>query len=95
MTLVLRRIEKPGILSLTHRSCRMKITNLKTNRIPNPLGYTLGQPSLSWLVEDTPDKVQVAAQVMVASDPDFQDMIFDSGKVSGSGIDSLAYQPQH
>ena len=71
----------------------MKITNLKTNRITNPLGYTLGTPSLSWLVEDTPDKVQVAAQVMVADDPDFKTLIYDSGKVSGAGIDSLAYRP--
>ena len=71
----------------------MKITNLKTNRITNPLGYCLGQPSLSWHVEDTPDKTQVAAQVVVAADPDFKTLIYDSGKVSGAGIDSLAYRP--
>ena len=71
----------------------MKITHLKTNRIPNPLGYALAQPSLSWLVEDTPDKRQVAAQVLVARDADFNTVIFDSGRVSGAGIDSLAYRP--
>ncbi len=71
----------------------MNITHLKTNHIPHPLGYALAQPSLSWLVENTLDKVQVAAQVNVAADPEFKHMIFDSGKISGTGIDSLAYCP--
>ena len=70
----------------------MKITNLKTNRISNPLGFYLGIPSLSWIVEDTPDIVQKAAQVRVAGDAEFSQLIFDSGKVEGTGIDSLAYR---
>jgi alpha-L-rhamnosidase len=71
----------------------MNITDLKTNRIAHPLGYALAQPSLSWLVENSLDKVQVAAQVNVAADPEFKRMIFDSGQISGAGIDSLAYYP--
>jgi alpha-L-rhamnosidase len=70
----------------------VKITHLKTNRITNPLGFTLGKPTLSWLVEDTADKKQTAAQVMVASDPAFKNILFDSGKTPGSAIDSLAYR---
>jgi len=71
----------------------MKISHLKTNRIANPLGFALGKPSLSWIVEKTVDKKQSAAQVVISGDPDFQSILFDSGRVSGSAIDSLAYRP--
>ena len=71
----------------------MKITHLKTDRITNPLGFALTKPSLSWIVEDTSDKRQTAAQVLVAGDSDFKNILFDSGKVEGNGIDSLAYKP--
>ena len=71
----------------------MKITHLKTNHISNSLGFAIEKPSLSWIVEDTPDQAQTAAQVMIASDPGFQNLRFDSGKVAGGEIDSLAYVP--
>ncbi len=71
----------------------MKITHLKTNRISNPLGFNLGKPSLSWIVEETTDKKQASAQVIVARDPGFQSVLYDSGQVNGSVIDSLAFRP--
>lgn len=71
----------------------MKITHLKTNHIINPLGFAIEKPSFSWIVDDTPDTVQTAAQVLVSRDVGFEQIIFDSGKVGGSGIDSLAYRP--
>lgn len=71
----------------------MKITHLKTNHIENPLGFAIEKPTFSWIVEDTPDKVQTAAQVRVSLDGDFERVIFDSGKVDGLEIDSLAYCP--
>ena len=71
----------------------MKITHLKTNHIINPVGYAIEKPTFSWIVEDTPDTVQTAAQFVVSTTPDFSDIIFDSGKVEGSGIDSIAYRP--
>ena len=46
----------------------MKITNMKCNRIENPLGFALEEPSLSWITEDTEAKVQEAAQILVAED---------------------------
>ncbi len=67
----------------------MKITRMKTNRITNPLGFTLGTPRLSWVVEDTAARRQAAAQVQVAADEAFTNILFDSGKQAG--IDSLAY----
>lgn len=71
----------------------MRITHLKTNHIQNPLGFSLGKPVLSWIVENTPDKKQTAAQVMISKDKAFLQILFDSGKVNGAGIDSLAYPP--
>lgn len=71
----------------------MKITCLKTNHIVNPLGYAIEKPTFSWIVEDTGDSVQTGAAVMVSRDRDFEHIIFDSGRVSGRGIDSLAYRP--
>lgn len=71
----------------------MKITHLKTNHIVNPLGFAIEKPTFSWIVEDTGDTVQIAAQVLVSHDRDFEQVIFDSGKVEGLGIDSLAYRP--
>jgi len=71
----------------------VKITQLKTNRIVNPLGFAIEKPAFSWIVEDTHDKTQTAAQVLVSLDSDFRRVIFDSGKVDGSIIDSLAYHP--
>lgn len=71
----------------------MRITTLRTSRIENPLGFACDNPSFSWIVEDTTDQVQCAAQVLLASDPAFQQVLFDSGKVAGPGISSLAYHP--
>jgi len=71
----------------------VKITRLKTNHIVSPLGFAIEKPTFSWMVEDTPDKVQIAAQVFISLDQDFEQLIFDSGKVDGSDIDSLAYRP--
>ncbi len=71
----------------------MKITHLKTNHIVNPLGFAIEKPAFSWIVEDTSDTVQTAAQIIVSHDSDFEQVIFDSGKVEGLAIDSLAYRP--
>ena len=71
----------------------MKITHLKTNHIVNPLGFALDRPTFSWIVEDTRDTVQTAAQILVSHDEAFEQILFDSGRVEGSTIDSLAYRP--
>jgi alpha-L-rhamnosidase len=71
----------------------MKIAHLKTNHVTNPLGFAIGEPTLSWIVEDTPDQMQTAAQVLVSRDGNFEQVIFDSGRVDGPSIDSLAYRP--
>jgi alpha-L-rhamnosidase len=71
----------------------VKIAHLKTNHIVNPLGFAIEKPTFSWIVEDTHDTVQTAAQILISLDRDFSGILFDSGKVDGAGIDSLAYRP--
>jgi alpha-L-rhamnosidase len=71
----------------------VNITHLKTNHVANPLGFATERPAFSWIVEDTNDTVQTAAQILVSLDRYFEQIIFDSGKVAGPVIDSLAYRP--
>ncbi|MCX6068175.1 MAG: family 78 glycoside hydrolase catalytic domain [Chloroflexi bacterium] len=71
----------------------MKITRLKTNHVKKLLGFALDKPVLSWIVEDTRDKKQTASQVVISQDDAFTQILFDSGKVSGAEIDSIAYRP--
>lgn len=74
------------------RTEKSQIISMKANRMTNPLGFNLGQPSLSWVTEAPGATVQTAAQVLVARDEKFADIIFDSGKCVD--LDSLGYQPK-
>lgn len=69
----------------------MYIKRMQTNRITNPLGFTLGTPRLSWVTEAGPTgaRTQAAARVEVAADAGFSQILFDSGK--RADIDSLAF----
>ena len=68
----------------------MIITNLKVNRITNPLGFDLGKPHFSFITGDTDAKTQSAARIEVAFDHYFDLIIFDSGK--NEKIDSLSFE---
>ena len=68
----------------------MKIINLKTNHITNPLGFDLGKPSFSFITSETNATKQLAAQIQVALDEEFAEIVFDSGK--SEEIDSLAFE---
>ncbi|MDQ8735613.1 family 78 glycoside hydrolase catalytic domain [Paenibacillus sp. LHD-38] len=68
----------------------MKIIRLKTNRMTNPLGFTLDKPRFSYVVTDTMAKKQTAARYEVALDEAFSNVIYDSGK--REDIDSLAFK---
>ena len=70
----------------------MHITRMKTNHVVNPLGFSLGQPRLSWVVEDTDAITQTAAQVIISADDAGKTVLFDSGRQAD--IDSLAYPVQ-
>lgn len=67
----------------------MRITDMKCNRIVNPLGFELDEPVLSWIVETEEAKLQKACRIEVAKDEEFSDIVFDSGEredLSGIGV---------
>lgn len=72
----------------------MKITHLRTNHMTNPLGFELDRLTLSWITEsgNSQSVSQAAAQVVIAIDEEFNDILFDSGKLQE--IDSLGYNPE-
>ncbi|MCP1133677.1 glycoside hydrolase family 78 protein [Paenibacillus polysaccharolyticus] len=69
----------------------MKVTRLKTNHISNPLGFEISNPSFSYIVTDTTAAKQIAAQIEIAVDESFSQIVFNSGKKQD--IDSLSYSP--
>ena len=60
----------------------MRITNLKTNHLVNPLGYDLACPTVSWIVEEAAGKYQASARVLAAEDEAFSCPVYDSGERS-------------
>ncbi len=67
----------------------MKIVSCKTNHMVNPLGFSMEHATISWIAEETSSKKQVAAQVIVAKNPDLSEVIYDSGK--DEKLSNLAY----
>lgn len=67
----------------------MKISHLKVNRLVNPMGFDLAEPTISYVVEETSAKKQIKAQVVVAADQGFTEQIYDSGEKTD--IISTAY----
>lgn len=61
----------------------MKLTRLKINGIPTPLGYTFDTPTLSWNVEEAQGKQLKDVQIKVATDPNFEHLVFET---SGSDL---------
>lgn len=59
----------------------MKLCNLKTNHLVNPLGFELEYLFFSWEVQDTEAKTDLWTQVRVARDENFQTIVFDSNQM--------------
>lgn len=62
------------------KSEQMKITNLKTNHLINPLGYEMKEAKVSFIVEDTAGKYAQDIRIEVSLDENFQKIIYDTGK---------------
>lgn len=71
----------------------MRIYNLRTNQIENPLGFELERLRLSWITENKQSNslFQSYALVEIADDQDFKNIIYESGK--REDIDSLSFTP--
>ncbi len=66
----------------------MRITHLKINGLVNPLGWQLEHPTLTYLAEDAVSVRQDWARIRVATDPDMQQIVYDTGmdpEITGCG----------
>ncbi len=70
----------------------MKITNLKTNHITNPIGYDISSPTLSFVIAESTGKKLQAARIRISRHPDMTDCIYDSGM--SEEISALGHTPK-
>lgn len=56
----------------------MQITQLRTNHIKNPIGFSMEYPCVSWQVEDSGGKKQAKARIRVALDEDMKEIVYDT-----------------
>lgn len=57
----------------------IRIVACRTNHIENPLGYRLGKPVFSYVVEGAEGKRQTAARIRVSKAPDMEAPLWDTG----------------
>lgn len=80
-------------IRLTERTdYKMRILRCKTNRIVNPLGFELGEPRLSWVVEEAKGKKQKWARIIIAGDSEMNEILYDSGELEEA--DPIAFKPE-
>lgn len=69
----------------------MKIEQLRTNHLTNPVGFRLEKPVFSYVITEAEGKKQASARIVVASDRSFGNILFDSGE--RSDLSSLSFSP--
>lgn len=69
----------------------MHISQMKCNRIKNPLGFAFVKPCLSWIIEAPEANKLAASKVEISADVHFSCILFDSGRKND--IDSIGYVP--
>ena len=57
----------------------MKLTNLRTNQLRNPLGFPVSSVSLSFQVEESTGKTLKEAQIRITDQADMSHIVYDSG----------------
>ena len=66
----------------------MKLTHLRVNHVTEPLGLCMDHPVFSWVAEDTPDKRQKCAQIVVENPQG--ETVYHSGR--REDISSLGFE---
>ena len=68
----------------------MKITHCQMAHLDNPMGYHLGTPVVSWLIEAAEGEKMASARVRVASDANMENILYDTGE--RADISPLGFQ---
>lgn len=66
------------------------IYNMKTNGLTNPIGYNLGIPSLSWIVNTSLSSTLISSKVEISNDPEFKNLCHESP--SSDSVSSIDYR---
>ncbi len=69
----------------------MIITHLRVNHLEKPLGFWLEEPTFSWITTKSAGIRQEAAQLQIAAEDTFTDIIYDTGRQTA--INSLGFTP--
>ena len=67
----------------------MRINNLKTNHLTNPIGFHMDKPVLTWTVAESTGHKQESVQIKISTDISFTTLVLDSGRQRD--ISSLGY----
>lgn len=68
----------------------MRIVQCKMNHLKNPLGFQVGKPVFSYLVQDSKGSAQTEARIKISRCEDMKETCFDTG--FAEDIDSVAYE---
>lgn len=63
----------------------MRIDDLKTNHMKNPIGYGYDHLHFTWKVWDTEEKTDKWTRIQVSGNKDFSDMVLDTGEMERYG----------
>ena len=80
------------MLAVMQAAFALEVGNLKTQAYRNPIGIDVATPYFGWiLASDERGVVQESYEIRVATDRDFQNVVWQSGKVcSSQSVDVLA-----
>ena len=80
------------MLAVMQAAFALEVGNLKMQACRNPIGIDVATPYFGWiLASDERGVVQESYEIRVATDRDFQNVVWQSGKVSSSqSVDVLA-----
>lgn len=71
----------------------MKIVNLRTERVLAPVGVDFKQPVFSWEIAGSGNDIfQESYRVLVATDENFEKLVWDSGVVESNATFSIKYE---
>ena len=70
----------------------MKICDMRVNHVTEPRGFWMDRPVFSWVTTETTGKWQTGAQVVIAKDEAFREVLYDSGM--RKDISSLGFVPE-
>jgi hypothetical protein len=77
-------LEETEVEATVLTSLPPRVTRLLTESLENPTSLSTATPAFSWSLSDAENLSQRAFRVQVASDPDFNDLVWDTGQITSN-----------